>query len=167
MNPETAKSNTNLPRIAAFAGALISSAVVFGGARYALPPSNNLLIQSGPHAAAGLVMGAGANLVEKLTNGKERFTLGQTVRYSILAGLAGLAINVAFEYLGHPLERLVDHGSYLKGRKIFTAYGDWKVDNLFAAAGSFFGFLLTEASVEFGSSQKKLKWSTSFRQPQR
>lgn len=149
MNPETAKPNTNLPRNTVFMGAALGSVFISAAARYTFPLSTNPLIQSGLHAAGGLVLGTGLGLA-KSRNGNNELTLKGAILCSTVACLTGLVLNVAFEYVGHPLEELFN--SYAKGRELGTAYGDWKEDCLFAAAGSFLGCLVTRTSTRLRAS---------------
>lgn len=151
MNYETLENkNSGGPIKAVVAlGALASVVVALGGARYAFPTSKNIFVESGPHAAGGLVLGTVLGMA-KSRSGNNELTFKKAILCSAAACLAGLTINVAFEYVGHPIEELFN--SYAKGRELFTAYGDWKEDSLFAAAGSFLGCLVTRASTRLRAS---------------
>lgn len=167
LNTETLenKNGRGLTKTTATLGVLALASVALGGARYAFPNSENILTESGIHAAGGLVFGTILGLA-KSRSGDKKPSLKKAIGCFAAAGLGGLAMNVCFEYIGHPIEELFN-SFYAKGRELFTAYGDWKEDNIAATLGSVVSYLLVGASVKPGSGRKKLKRLTDPEQPQR
>ena len=145
-------------RCAGLAGALAASALVFSVTRYLSLQSGGILVNSGPHAAAGIFMGALSNLTVEFTNGKERFPLRHALTGAIITGLATLAINHSFELFGHPIDEVLNPDNpRIMARRQGEVYGDWVADDILTSTSSALAYFTTAAMFKFGAAKSKIR----------
>lgn len=156
-------------RAAIVVGGLATSGLMFSTLRYIKPETGGLVVNSGPHVAAAIVLGVASNLAVESTNRKNRYPLKHALTGMIIVGLGCLAINHGFELYGHPIDRVLDGGANpaLSLRQQGELYGDWAVDDIATAIAGAASYLATAATFKFGNAKNRLKSRFGFLQQQR